>query len=159
MRQLVASALMIGCSILPVTAFQGRAGGTAGSTAIKACSLLPKELVAKYWSGNKKVFEVLTPREEPVGATGSSCGYGTIELQVDAFATDRIEDLFKGFTPVTGVGDRAYFHNNKDRFAEVVVVTGPHNITIQLGVPDGKTGEATKPDVIALAKEILPKVK
>jgi hypothetical protein len=158
MRQLVASALMIGCSLSPIAAFQAGAGGSAGG-GIKACSLLPKELVAKYWHGNKKVFEVLTPREEAVGAKGSSCGYGEIELQVDAFPTDRIADVFKGWTPVSGVGDRAYFRNNDNRFAEIVVVTGAHNFTVQLGVADGKTGDATKPEVIALANEILPKVK
>jgi hypothetical protein len=159
MRHFVASALVVGCATAGVAGFQGRAGGAAVSPPVKACSLLPKALVAKYWSGNKKVFEVLTPMEEAVGARGSSCGYGTIELQVDAFANDRITDVFKGWEPVSGVGDRAYFRNNSNRFAEIVVVSGSHNMTIQLDVPDGKTGEARKPDVIALAKEILPNLK
>jgi len=52
MRQLVASVLVMGCSLSSVAAFQAGAGGSGGG-GIKACSLLPKELAAKYFSGNK----------------------------------------------------------------------------------------------------------
>jgi len=159
MRQFIAALMVVGCVTAQAAESQGRAGA-AGSGRIDACSLLPKELVAKYYSGNKRLFETETPHGEPLGKEGSDCGYGGIQLQVDPFPADRVADLVKkDWIPTSGVGDRAYFRNNGDRFAELIIISGPHVITIQMDVPNGKTAEATKPDTIALAKEILPKVK
>lgn len=161
MRRVIASLAIVG--LLSSTAMgQARSGGVAGGAAIKACSLLPKELVEKYFQ-NKKVFPYMKPSEEAIGEKGSSCDYGSIHLQVDPFARPdeirktRTKD--KGWEPVSGLGDAAYFHNNKDRFAELMVWTGSHHITIQMDVNDGRTAENTKPDTIAVANAIIAKLR
>jgi hypothetical protein len=163
MRLTVASALVIGCFTSQGTAFQARAASAAGAPAIKACSLLSKELVAKYWNGDKRVLEMLKSQEEPIGTRGSACEWGTIGLQVDPFTPQAVDDIYKKYgkewTPVAGVGDRAYFRNNRDRYAELLVVAGGHTFTIQMGVPTGSTAEATKPHTIEVAKAILPKLQ
>jgi hypothetical protein len=48
----------------------------AGKPPIGACSLLPKELVEKYFQ-NKAVFPYMKAQEEAIGANGSGCSYGS----------------------------------------------------------------------------------
>ena len=159
MRRVVASVLMVGWFASPVVMAQARSG-RAGKPPISACALLPKELVEKYFP-NKAAFPYMKPSEGSVGAKGSTCNYGTIGLQVDPFA--RPDELRrsprKDWQPVPGVGDTAYFHNNRDHFAELIVWTGAHHFTIQMGVNTGRTGENTKPDTIAVANAIIPKLR
>jgi len=161
MRHVIASVLVAGCFVSATAAFQARAGAPGGDARIKACSLLPKELVEKYFE-NKKLFPSMKPSEQPMGPKGSTCDYGSIHLQVDPFADPgvlRREAAKPGYEKVTGVGDEAYFHNNKDRFAELMVWTGAHHFTIQMDVNTGKTAATTKPDTIAVANAIIPKLK
>ena len=160
MRQVVASALVIGCFASPVVTAQTRGAAPPGKPPISACSLLPKELVERYFP-NKAAFPYMKANEEAIGAKGSSCNYGTIGLQIDPFA--RPEELRKSprkeWRAVSGVGDTAYFHNNRDRFAELIVWTGAHHFTIQMSVNTGRTAETTKPDTIAVANAIIPKLR
>jgi hypothetical protein len=161
MRQVLAWVLVVGCSVSTATAFQARAGGSRGGTRPMACALLPRELVEKYVE-NKKLFAYLKPSEEAIGANGSSCDYGSIHLQVDPFANPdviRREATKPGWEKVTGVGDEAYFRNNGDRFAELVVMTGAHHFTIQMDINTGKTAATTRPDTIAVANAIIPRLK
>jgi len=142
-------------------AAQAQGGAPAGKPAIRACSLLTKDLVEKYFA-NKAAMPYLKPEEEAIGAKGSSCDYGTIGLQVDPFA--RPDELRKtlvkqGWEAVSGVGDSAYFRNNNDLFAELIVWTGPHHFTIQMGINTGRTAANTKPDTIAVANAIIPKLR
>ena len=61
-------------------------------------------------------------------------------MQIDpmtAEAFERVRD--KEWMPMAGVGDKAYFRDNKARFAELFVQAGTHVMTIQMDVPDGKT--------------------
>jgi hypothetical protein len=44
-------------------------------------------------------------------------------------------------------------------FAELYVRSGTHVFTIQMDVPTGRTSVSIQPNVIALAKAILPKLK
>jgi hypothetical protein len=163
MRLIVASLLVIVAFAPHTAAFQGRGDAVAGKSAIRACSLLPKELVMKVSGAvNKLVFD-LPPQEEPIGKSGSACDYADITLQIDAFTPQRIEEIGKTngkeWVPVSGVGDRAYFRNNKDRFAELIGSVGAHTFTIQMGVPFQGTAEGMKPNVIALANAIVPKLR
>ena len=130
---------------------------------ISACSLMPRALMEKVTPGpvNKIVFEIKAT-EDAIGAHGSGCGYAGTELQIDPFARpdDIRKDLpAKGWQPVSGVGDAAFFHNNSDRYAELAVWTGTHHLTIQMSVPDGKTAEAVKANTVMLAKAIIPKLR
>src|SRR3712207_3731155 len=112
-----------------VLAFLLLTGGAHTTTAeqatppIRACSLLPRDLVMKVSGAKNKLVFDLPPEEEAVGKGGSACHYADITLQVDVFTPDGIDGIAKrdnAWSPVPGVGDRAYFRNNKDNFAEVM---------------------------------------
>ena len=158
MSRIVACVFLVGSLMSSVEAWQSRGGGP-----IRACSLLTKELALKVTAANKRIFDLLPPEEEPLGVAGSSCEYGDIGLQVDPFTPARLDQLYKqngkDWTPVTGVGDAAYFRDNGGRFAELYVRVGGHTFTIQMGVPTGGTAAAIKPNTITLATALVPKLK
>lgn len=140
---------------------QARSGAEATS-AIKACSLLSKELAMKVsGAANKAIFD-LPPQEEPAGKSGSSCNYADITLQVDAFTPASIDGMAnqkgKTWEAIAGVGDRAYFHGDRN-FAQLIGYIGGRTFTVELGVPFESTAEKMKPNVIALANAIMPKLK
>ena len=128
-----------------------------------ACSFLPRALMEKVTPGpvNKIVFD-MPPHEEPLGAAGSACDYALTTLQIDPFARAdemRRNSPGKEWHRLTGVGDAAYFRDNGGRWAEVIVWTGAHHFTIQQSVPDRRTAEAIKPNVILLANAIIDKLR
>src|SRR5687767_5442714 len=132
MRQLLASVLVIGTVTALAAVSQAPA---AGKPPISACSLLPTDLVMKVGGLNPKMVDYIKPSEEAMGTTGSACNYGGLRLQVDPFTPAGLERILKTETaktwvPVSGVGDAAYFNNNRDRYAELVVRTGTHVFTI-----------------------------
>jgi hypothetical protein len=160
MRQIVLPLLVIGCfaSALPPQAV------SAGKSAVGACSLLTKDLVMKITPYEKQALDrvaQIPPSEEPVGPSGSACEYGGIYLQIDPFAspTRLEEDGFVKWLPLPGIGDVAYFRDNVGEWAELYVRAGAHVFTIQMDVPTGRTAESIKPNVIALAQAILPKLR
>ena len=158
MRQFIASVLVTGAVAAALSA-----QAPAGKPPISACSLLPTDLVLKVGGIAPQAVKILEPEEEALGTTGSACEYGDVRLQVDPFTPARLADILKTPTaktwvPVSGVGDAAYFNNNKDRYAELVVRTGTHVFTIQFGVATGSTAEATKPKTITLANAIIRKL-
>jgi hypothetical protein len=61
--------------------------------------------------------------------------------------------------PVAGVGDEAYVHNNKERFAELYARVGPHLLTVQLDIATNKTFETSKPALVELAKAFAAKLR
>ena len=159
MRQFIASVLII---IAVTAALASQA--PAGKPPISACSLLPTELVLKVGGINPQAVKILKPEEEALGTTGSACEYGEVRLQVDPFTPAQLADILKtpaakAWVPVSGVGDAAYFNNNRDRYAELFVRTGTHVFSIQFGVATGSTAEATKPKTIMLANDIIPKLR
>jgi len=161
MRQLVGTVLLIGICSGPMIASQARGGAAAGSR-ISACSLLTRELVMKVGTvEGKRVLDLVRPTEDQLGANGSGCDYGGIGLQINPFA--RADELRqspgKDWTRVSGVGDKAFFRDNGGRWAELMVWTGPNHFTIQMGVPTRSSAEAIKPNTIALANELIPKLR
>lgn len=133
------------------------------SARMSACAFMPRALMEKVTPGpyHKVVFDI-PPTEDAVGAKGSACGYAGTELQIDPFARAdemRRNSPGKDWYRLSGVGDAAYFHNNEDRYAELMVWTGTHHFTIQMDVPPGKTAEAIKPNTIQLANAIIPKLR
>jgi hypothetical protein len=127
---------------------------------IAACSLLTPEVAKKFTTVTQRLV-IIPPSEEAMGEKGSACDYLDIRLQVDPFA--RADSMRKSpgkdWQPLSGVGDTAFFHNNRDRYAELMVWTGTHHFTIQMGVPDGSTAEKVKPNTIGVANAIIPKLK
>jgi len=132
-----------------------------GKSAIRACEVLTRDVVAKFDTGNPKVRELIPRKEEAIGSHGSSCDDGGIFVQIDPFLNG---DTYRKSPPkdwqaVSGVGETAYFHNNGDRYAELMVWSGGHHFTIQLSVPDGRTAEAVKPNTIGIATALVAKLK
>lgn len=158
MRNVIASSVVIGL----FASFSAAEQAQTGAPAFKACSLLPRDLVMKV-SGdnvNKFVFD-MPPQEEPVGKAGSACDYAGIRLQIDPFSWTALEASAKKhkMMPVSGVGDAAYFGSRNSQFAEMTGRVGRHTFTIQMGVPFESTPDQMKPNVIALAEAIVPKLR
>jgi hypothetical protein len=160
MRQVIAFLLAIGCTSVAMSASQAR-GGAASGRRISACALLTPDVMAKFDTGKAEVLKLFKPEEEPVGVNGTYCEYGGVGLQVNPFARpdDMRKSPAKDWQPVTGVGDTAFFHNNRNLYAELMVFTGPNHFTIQLHVPTGGTAESVRPKAIGLANAIIPKLR
>jgi len=124
---------------------------------IRACSLLPKEEVKRHlpWID---VLDQMPVEEEPIGASGSSCNYPTVFIQVLPFSQGTLDAIRAQdrTEPVDGIGDLAYLHNNRDEYAELYVKTGNHLLTLQANVDS--TIEAVKPGVLALATALIEKL-
>ena len=142
-------------------ALQSGNRGAANKTFTGACAILTKDLLAAHSPASKESFNLINqfpPQEEKAGG-GSSCEYGGVMLQVDPFPVSSVDRLFGKWTPVAGVGDRAFFRDNQGEWAELAVVSGGRLITIQMDVPTGKTAAGIQPNTIALAKAVLAKLK
>ena len=130
----------------------------AASPRISACSLVPKEEVKKQlpWI---PALDRMAVEEEAVGASGSSCNYPSVFIQILPFSQRTIDLARKkgGIETISGVGDEAYFHNNANRYAELYVRVGKHLLTLQANV-DGKI-ESVKPGVLNLAKALVTKLR
>jgi hypothetical protein len=160
MRTIVAILVVAGWAVPPAVA-QG--AGTAAKAAPGACALLPQDVVAKVSSSDPQMLRVLKPSEEKVGASGSACHFADVTLQVDPFTTARLEDLRtrmgKDWVAAPGIGDAAYFRDNRGEYAELYVRTGTHVFTIQMTVPAGKAATDVKPNLLTLAQAIAPKLQ
>jgi len=60
--------------------------------------------------------------------------------------------------PISGAGEGGYFRSNRGRYAELMVWTGKHSLDLQVSGPSGRTAEAIKPDVVALANATIAKL-
>lgn len=150
-------------TLLVVASFAATAAAaqTAGKPGIRACTLLTRELVAKYDTHSAKVRDMFKPEEEAIGAHGSSCSDGGIMLQVDPFVrhNDLRKSPGKDWRPLPGIGDTAFFRDNGGRWAELMVWTGPRHFTLQISVPNGGTAESVKPNAVGLATALIQKLK
>lgn len=161
-RQLARLAVSIGViSALsqPISAQQR--GSQASSTApqrVEVCKLVPKEEVRKHlpWID---ALDQMPVDEEAIGTTGSSCNYPTVHVQVLPF-TQGFMDAARRSGPletISGVGDEAYFRNNRNQYAEIFVRIGPRLLTLQADADKGM--ETVKPRVIELAKVYVTKLR
>jgi len=148
-------------SIVAWLAAASPAVSQSGKPAIRACEVLTREMVVKYDTLNAKLRDLIPRQEESIGSHGSSCDDGGILIQVNPFPRSDVyrKSPPKDWQAVSGVGDTAYFHNNANRWAELMVWTGNHHFTIQLSVPDGGTAESVKPNAMGLATALVAKLK
>ncbi len=125
---------------------------------IAACKLLPKEEVKKHLPWNP-ILDNMPIEEEPIGNYGTSCNYPSVFIQILPFSQGMIDSARKEgpLETISGVGDEAYFRNNKNNYAELYVKSGKHLLTLQANGDDGKM-EAAKAGAINLAKALLPKL-
>lgn len=158
----VITSLSLAACLAAASAAAAQSGKPAsGKPAIRACEVLTRDAVAKFNTGNPKMRDLIPRQEEAIGSHGSSCDDGSIFVQIDPFLNS---DSYRKSPPkdwqaVAGVGDTAYFHNNRDRYAELMVWSGGHHFTIQLSVPDGRTAEAVQPNAIGIATALIAKLK
>jgi hypothetical protein len=159
MRQVIASVLVMGYIATPVSASPAQGGAATGTTAIRACSVLTKEMVAPF-SPNKQVLDVIKPTDEPMGS-GSACNWDGVRLQL--FPAPRAKQTrtprTKDMKPLSGTGEAAYFRSNRDQYAELAIWTATHYLMLQVSVPMGSTAEAIKPNTVTLANAIIAKLR
>ena len=148
------------CLFHPSLEAQPGKAGKAGASAqkIAACSLLPKNEVKRHlpWPA---ALDQMPIEEEPVGVSGASCNYPSVFIQVLPFSRRTIDLAHKkgGLETVSGVGDEAYFHNNRNRYAELYVRVGTHLLTLQANA--NETVEAVRPGVLNLAKALVQRLR
>jgi hypothetical protein len=158
MRHVVTLFVVTGCIASHAAAYQARSGAPAASqAALRACALLTRDLVEKF-SENKKVLDLLPPDEETLGTSGTACTYGAVRLQVFPGRGGKRTVSAPGLQPISGAGEGGYFRDNRNRYAELMIWTAKHSLDLQVSVPSGRTAEAIKPDVVALANAILAKL-
>jgi hypothetical protein len=159
MRRLVNLA-MLAAGVMAVTAPGIPAGTPQASAAarVNACTVVPKEEVRKHlpWAAMLDQFPV---EEEQLGASGSGCEFPSVRLQVLPFSQATIDQAKRqgGLETVSGIGEEAYFHNNRNLFAELYVKSGRYLVTLQAGW-DGKDARV-KTGVENLAKVVAAKVR
>ena len=129
----------------------------AGQPAIRACGVLTRDLVAPF-TENKKILDLIPPEEETLSTGGTACEYGAVRLQLFPGRGGKRTVSGKDYQPISGAGEGGYFRSNRDRYAELIAWTGKHALDLQVTVPAGRTADAIKADVIALAKAIIAKL-
>jgi hypothetical protein len=158
MRYVVTLFVTISCITSLAAASQTRPGGpAAGQPAVHACAVLTRDLVAPF-TENTKIRDLIPPQEEALGASGTACEYGAVRLQLFPGRGGKRTMSAKDLQPISGAGDGGYFRSNRERYAELMVWTGKHSLDLQVSVPSGRTAEALKPDVVALANAIIAKL-
>ena len=60
---------------------------------------------------------------------------------------------------MAGVGEEAYVRNNRDNFAELIAMVGPHLLTVQLSINSTKTFDATRPSLFELGKAFATRLQ
>ncbi|HTI39989.1 MAG TPA: hypothetical protein VL484_20670 [Vicinamibacterales bacterium] len=164
MRLIIASLVAVACCSPATFAFQ-TSGTARAKSSVRACSLLTKELIKTVTPEDTKALDIYftgAPEEDSLGAGGTDCAYGGIAIQIDpnfSYDTFKRQTGWEHAEPVVGLGDEALFHDNIGEWAELIVRSGAHLLTIRMDVPRGRTAESIKPNVIALAKALLPKIQ
>jgi hypothetical protein len=158
LRQVVTLFVAISCITFQAAAAETLSGAFAGGQpAVRACAVLTRDLVTPF-TENKKMLDLLPPQEEVLGTSGTACEYGGVRLQLFPGRGGKRTPSAKGLEPVSGAGEGGYFRSNRNRYAELMVWTSKHSLDLQVSVPSGRTAEAIKPDVVALANAILAKL-
>jgi hypothetical protein len=150
LRTLASAVIAVSLAAVALTA---QAPGT-----IKACSLMTKAEVKQALGKVSPVWDMLPPEEEPVGK-GSSCNYPGLMLQVDPFSIDAFKRA-AGVKPVSGLGDEAYFRDNKAGYAELALRSGSHVLTFQLDKENDAEALAAPPArLVAVARLAISKLR
>jgi hypothetical protein len=153
MRRIASIVPVIGCIASSAVAAQTPSGSPA---VVRACEVLTKDLVEPF-TENKAVLDLFPPEEETMEA-GTACEWGIVRLQLYPGRGGRGSVPGNDFQPITDSGWNGFFHNNRDRYAELLVWTAKHSFTLQVSVPSGKTAEGIKADVVRLANTIIAKL-
>ena len=167
MRYVMTALLAAGCVSSAAMASEVRGGVAAGP----ACELLTPSLAMEVSTASgRRVLKTAKPSEEVEGMTiakgASVCDYGRIMLVLNPFARpDQVRSgmrarsgAYKGYEPVPGVGDEAFIESNT-AFVNLYVWTGAGPLHIQMGAGFEDRAAELRPNVIALANAIIPKLR
>jgi hypothetical protein len=158
MRHAVTLFVAVSCMTFHASASQTRsANPAAGQPALRACAVLTRDLVEPF-TENKKILDLIPPQEEALGTSGTACEYGAVRLQLFPGRGGKRTVSAKDLQPISGAGEGGYFRSNRNRYAELMVWTSKHSLDLQVSVPSGRTAEAIKADVVALANAIIAKL-
>ncbi len=90
----------------------------------------------------------------------AACEWGVVRLQLWPPKSGAPRTApGKEYQTLSGVGELAFFRSNRDRYAELMVWSATRYFTLQVAVPTGGTAESIKPQVLALANQVLAKLK
>jgi len=157
-RQFARTPALAVCAIAMAAAPAVTLHAQPSATRIAVCPLVSRAEVKKHlpW---QDLFDQMPLEEEPIGATGSSCGFPTLHVQVLPFTPRFLDEVRKTgpLEQVPSLGDAAYFRDNRGEYAEVYVQVGQRLLTLQADVDT--TVAATKPQVIALAKLYVARLR
>lgn len=160
LTRLVVTTGVFGAITQPLSAQQKAATTEAAPQVVKVCPLVSKEEVKKHipW---QDFLDGLPIDEEAIGTTGSSCNFPTVHVQVMRYHPSTIESARKmgNLETIAGIGDEAYFRNNRDRYAELLVKVGSRMLTLQGSVPQDGSIASVKPGVLSLAKVYVAKLR
>jgi hypothetical protein len=162
MRLLVLLSVAVTSVALDAMTLQAGKQGADGKPAPGACSILTRDLVMAHSPASKESLDVVMkvpPQEEKIGSNGSACQHGDVMLQINPFPVANFDAMFSRFTPVSDLGQKAYFRDNRGEWAELAVLTGGRVITLQMDVPRGKTAASIQANVVSLAKAVVAKLK
>jgi len=159
LRSLIEAGIVVGMLSPSLSGFQ-KPDQAAKANRIKVCELLPKDEVRKHFPW-EPMFDRMKLEEEAIGTEGSSCGYPSVHVQVLPYGQSFIDAARNrgGLEPVAGVGDEAYFHDNKNLFAELYVRIDKRIVTLQVSVPRDGKAEMVKPALVNLAKAYAARLR
>jgi hypothetical protein len=129
-----------------------------------ACSVLTRAEVRTHVPWPDQMERIFPQEEEDQFANGSGCEYPSVRVQVMATSPDqwrRWVDAAKNPTVerVAGIGEEAYIRDNKGMFAELYAKSGSRLVSLQKSLKAGETTQASKPELIALAKALAAKLR
>ena len=162
MRLMMLLSVAMTSMALDTTAPQAGKQAAEGKPAPGACSILTRDLVMAHSPASKESLNVtmkIPPQEEKIGSNGSACQHGDVMLQINPFPVGNFDAMFSRFAPVPGVGEKAFFRDNRGEWAELAALSGGRMITLQMDVPKGRTAASIQANVVALAKAVLAQLK
>lgn len=175
MRLALATALAVASASAAGAQYSGarKAGVEAAKTA-KACTLLTEAEQTKYIARGEKIYN--GPDAFTVGGGGSGCAWdgdrGQIIIYSGSNAEQGLDRLIAAFDqdnvpkqPVSGVGDKAWViypkprNQYQARAGFLGVKVGDQMVAISLEADDGKPTESVLPDLVALAKLVVSRLR
>ena len=136
----------------------------ANDSAMHACSVLTRAEVRKHVPWSDQMERIFPQEEEDQFANGSGCEYPSIRVQVMSSSPEQWQrwvDASKNPTVerLAGIGEEAYIRDNKGLFAELYAKSGSRVVSLQKNLQPGETLQASKPQLIALAKAVVAKLR
>lgn len=175
-RLVLSTAVLVASASVAGAQYSGakKAGVELAKTA-KACTLLTGDEQKKYIGRGQKIYS--GPDAFTLGGgAGSGCSWdgdrGQIIIYSGPKAEQGVDGLLAAFSqdkvakqPVAGVGDKAWViypkprNQYQARVGFLGVKAGDQMLAISLEAEDGKPTESVLPDLVALAKVVVTKLK